>query len=146
MSQNHIHLLLADDDKDDCLLFKEALEELPVAAELTIVDNGEELMRSLTKLAGGLPSVIFLDLNMPRKNGFECLAEIKQSETLKDLTVVIFSTSLDPEVVNMHYTQGAQYYIRKPSEFPRLKEVIDTAITLTTNPGGSPTEKEKFII
>ena len=146
MSQTHIHLLLADDDKDDCLLFKEALEELPVSAELTMVDNGEELMRRLSKKAGELPSVIFLDLNMPRKNGFECLAEIKQSEKLKNLPVVIFSTSLDPEVVNMLYTRGAQYYIRKPSEFSRLKEVIDTAITLTLNTGGSPTEKEKFII
>ncbi|HET6557941.1 MAG TPA: hypothetical protein VFG54_11545, partial [Prolixibacteraceae bacterium] len=67
ISQN-FHVLLADDDKADCLHFKEALEELPVSARLTIVHNGEQLIEQLTKKGNKLPDVLFLDLNMPRKN------------------------------------------------------------------------------
>lgn len=62
-----INILLADDDKADCLLFKEALEELPVSASLTMVHDGEQLVEELTKEGNKLPDVLFLDLNMPRK-------------------------------------------------------------------------------
>ena len=72
------NILLADDDQDDCLLFKEALDELAITVQLTAVQNGEELMQLLNK-AEILPDLMFLDLNMPRKNGMECLFAIKQS-------------------------------------------------------------------
>ena len=141
-----IHLLLADDDKDDCLLFKEALDELRVPAELSEVSDGEQLMRLLVQKTDELPSIIFLDLNMPRKNGFECLTEIKQSGKLKDIPVIIFSTSYDKDVANLLYHQGAQYYIRKPSEVSKLKKVIRDALTLILEKNASPAERERFII
>lgn len=123
------HILLADDDKDDCLLFKNALEELPISAKLTTVHNGEQLMHMLNNEQ--LPDMLFLDLNMPRKNGFQCLSEIKQSEKLKRLPVIIYSTSFQKDIVNLLYKNGAQYYIRKPNEFSVIKELILHAITLT---------------
>lgn len=125
------HIFLADDDQDDCLLFKEALEELSLPVELTIVNNGEQLMEALNKDAP-LPDILFLDLNMPRKNGFECLSEIKQSEKLKGLPVVILSTSFNQNIINQLYTQGAQHYIRKPNEFSKLSAIIHRALTSTT--------------
>lgn len=146
MDKMLIHLLLADDDKDDCLLFKEALDELRVPAELSEVSDGEQLMRLLVQKTDELPSIIFLDLNMPRKNGFECLTEIKQSGKLKDIPVIIFSTSYDKDVANLLYHQGAQYYIRKPSEFSKLKKVIRDALTLILEKNASPAERERFII
>lgn len=85
-----INILLADDDKDDCLFFKEALEELEVVAQLTLVADGQQLMHRLRSDTDRLPDVLFLDLNMPRINGMECLAEIKQSEKLRQLPVIIF--------------------------------------------------------
>ena len=88
-----INILLADDDTADCVLFKDALEELPVSGNLTIVNNGEQLKEELTKKRNKLPDVLFLDLNMPRKSGFASLGEIKRSTELQNLPVIIFSTA-----------------------------------------------------
>jgi CheY-like chemotaxis protein len=77
MAADELRVLLADDDADDCLFFKEALEELPLSTSLTIVNDGDQLMKWLLKNTSRLPHVLFLDLNMPRKNGFECLTEIR---------------------------------------------------------------------
>src|SRR4051794_29242611 len=106
---NHRHVLLADDDEDDCLLFKDALDELTLPVKLTITNNGEQLMQLLGDPNAALPDIVFLDLNMPRKNGFECLTEIKESERLKQLPIVIFSTSFEEGMADLLYRQGAQH-------------------------------------
>ena len=119
-----INLLLADDDFDDCDLFKEALSELSIATSIMVVNDGEQLMRLLSELPGKLPDVLFLDLNFPKKAGFDCLAAIKRDEQLKSLFVVIFSTSVDERFAEDLYHHGAHYYICKPSEFSILKKQI----------------------
>lgn len=141
-------LLLADDDKDDCLFFKDALEELPIQAELTTVHDGEQLMQLLAEKDGvpPAPHVLFLDLNMPRKNGFEVLSELKLDDKLRLLPVIIFSTSFEQDVVNLLYKKGAQYYIRKPAEFAQLKKVIHQALLLATQVNGDQPAKEDFVI
>ncbi len=128
MSSNKLNILLADDDTDDCFFFKEALQELAIPIEFTAVHDGEELMRQLEDEISELPDILFLDLNMPRKNGFECLSEIKLSEKLKGLPVIIFSTSFEQEVVNLLYKNGAQHFIRKPSEFSQFKKIIQQSL------------------
>ena len=145
ISQN-INILLADDDKADCLLFKDALEELPVSARLTIVHNGEKVIEELTKKGNKLPDVLFLDLNMPRKNGFATLGEIKRNTGLQDLPVIIFSTSSELEAVKMVFRDAAHYYICKPADFTQLKKVIYEALTLITQKNHPMPLKENFII
>src|ERR1019366_5867845 len=120
----HLNILLADDDIDDCQFFEEALDELPISTHFTAVHDGEQLMQLLTNETNELPDILFLDLNMPRKNGFECLNEIKLNKKLQQLSVILFSTSLDQEVVNLLYKNGAQYFIRKPTEFPKFQRII----------------------
>jgi response regulator RpfG family c-di-GMP phosphodiesterase len=146
MNTQSINLLLADDDTDDCLFFKEALEELPLNISFSSVQDGEQLMKFLGKNGDTLPTVLFLDLNMPRKNGFECLNEIKSNTDLQQLPVIIFSTSFDQETVNNLYDNGAQYYIRKPAEFSKLKKVISEAILLSSEMHSSQPSKENFIL
>jgi CheY-like chemotaxis protein len=140
------YILLADDDMDDSILFKDILEELPLSTRLTTVFTGEQLMQLLKETTEQLPDILFLDLNMPRKNGFDCLSEIKQTEKLKLLSVVIFSTSFDPEVVNLLYKNGAQYYIRKPNNFGQLKKLIHQALILTAKTNSDYPTKEKFVL
>src|SRR4028118_19225 len=103
------HILLADDDVDDIMIFKEVLNELNLPVRLTTIDNGEKLMQLLQE-DEALPDVLFLDLNMPRKTGMECLKEIKSAEALRRLPVVIFSTSFKKETVDCLYESGAQFY------------------------------------
>ena len=139
-----LNILLADDDTDDCLFFKDAVEELKLPVQLTTVHDGEELMHHLLSIAN-LPHAIFLDLNMPRKSGFECLAKIKSDPILKNIPVVIFSTSYDQEKANLLYDEGAHYYICKPSDFEELKIVLHRAITLLSQ-NNLQVSKENFYI
>jgi CheY-like chemotaxis protein len=141
-----VHLLLADDDLDDCLFFQEALEELTIVTNLTTVNDGVQLMDFLNAAATALPDALFLDLNMPRKSGFECLTELKGNESVKGIPVVIFSTSLDPEVVNTLYNNGAHYYIRKPGDFNILKRVIEEATSRIDKNKSQRPDRIDFII
>ncbi len=146
MRNEKLSILLADDDRDDCIFFKEALEELPVNAALTTVNDGVQLIQHLTKHPDPLPNVLFLDLNMPRKNGFECLNEIKSNDQLKQLPVIVFSTSFDKGIADRLYEKGAHFYIRKPAEFPNLKKVILKSITLIAANKNAQPSKEEFVI
>lgn len=146
MSTTPLNLLLADDDFDDRFFFKEALEELPVSAKLTTVNDGIQLMQLLSANEIPLPDALFLDLNMPRKSGFECLAEIKIIDKLMNLPVIIYSTSLNIEVVDLLYLKGANYYIRKPGEFGKLKKVLSEAVELISQNKSAQPERGKFIL
>lgn len=146
MIPQNLIIFLADDDRDDCIFFKDALEELPVSAHLTIANDGEQLMQKLIEKINELPHVLFLDLNMPRKNGFECLSEIKHSDKLKQIPVIIFSTSFEQDVADLLYKNGAHYYIRKPAEFSQLKKVIDQALRLVTADNLMQPAKENFLL
>lgn len=146
MHTTALNLLLADDDMDDCFFFQEALEELIVSAKLTTVNDGVKLMQLLAAKETQLPDALFLDLNMPRKGGFECLSEIKIIDKLMNLPVIIYSTSLNMEVVELLYQKGAHYYIRKPGEFDKLKKVILEAITLISQSKLTQPARDKFIL
>jgi CheY-like chemotaxis protein len=139
-------LLLADDDLDDCIFFKEALDDLSLNTSLVTVHDGDELMKWLLNKENDFPELLFLDLNMPRKSGYECLMEIKQNERLKYLPVIIFSTSFDQTVVNSLFDQGALYYIRKPGEFSKLREVIQTVLTLISDTDHKQPSQKMFVI
>ena len=130
MNTKKLNILLADDDLDDCNFFKEALEALPVTTNLTTVNDGEQLMNYLLENTDHLPHVLFLDINMPRKNGFECLSDIKHHDKLKDLPVVMFSTSNVQDKIKILFKTGADVYIHKPSNFAQLVQVIHHALPL----------------
>jgi CheY-like chemotaxis protein len=146
MNSKQLNILLADDDADDCLFFKEALVELPMSMNLIAVHDGEQLMHLLINETIDLPDILFLDLNMPRKNGFECLSEIKSSEKLKRLPVIVFSTSFEQEVVNRLYSNGAHYFIRKPSEFSQYKKIIQQSLELVDQGVLTKPAREDFVL
>ena len=130
MKLNGLTILLADDDDDDCFFFKKAVTACVPIHNFNAVHDGEQLMRLLTDETNELPDVLFLDLNMPRKNGFECLTEIKQNQKLKNLPVVIFSTSSSHDDMLLLLRTGADVYIRKPSNFEQLVQVIQHALPI----------------
>ena len=131
-----LNILLADDDIDDRSFFEKALKEVSISNHLTTVNDGEQLMKYLADNSEQLPNILFLDLNMPRRTGFECLVEIRENETLKDLTVIIFSTSYPQDksyelgMISHLFQLGARVYIRKPTDFNQLKQLIDHALRM----------------
>ena len=122
------------------------MEELQLQAKFTVVHDGEQLMQLLAKNSDELFDVLFLDLNMPRKNGFACLEEIKRNPKLKALPVIIFSTSFNQNIADRLYENGAHYYICKPADFSQLKKLIGQAIALVAKENNQQPSKEKFLL
>lgn len=144
--EKELTIILAEDDSADRLLFEEALQEIPAKTRLTTVSNGEELLKWLSQNKDVLPDVLFLDLNMPRKNGFAALGEIKRDHNLQDLPVFIFSTANDQERIKQVYKDAAHYYIRKPIKFRELKQLIYKSLKLVADDNISLPDKENFIL
>ncbi len=129
-----INILLADDDYEDRVFFEKALNEIPIPITHHCVKNGELLMKYLYTNKGPLPDVLFLDLSMPLKTGFECLAEIKESDKLKELNVVMLTASftrsddLEDMLISTLTGMGAIHYIRKTSNMEQFKAVIQQTL------------------
>ncbi|MBK7711778.1 MAG: response regulator [Bacteroidales bacterium] len=145
MNLKTVNILLADDDSDDCFFFKKALEDLMLPANLTIVNDGEQLMNYLTLNTSNPPDILFLDLSMPRKNGLECISEIKRNKLLRNLAVVILSTSNSNETINNVFRRGVNVYIHKPGDFEQLKQVIHHALPIVSEKESSESQV-KYIL
>ena len=139
-------VLLADDDKDDREDFIEAFKGLKMNTEVQIVKNGSQLMEYLKDATHPLPHLLFLDLNMPKKSGLECLKEIKQIERLKNLTVVIFSTSTSQNDIEDTFLNGANIYIKKPAHLTVLKKILSHVLTLNWQYHTSGLNRENFLL
>jgi CheY-like chemotaxis protein len=130
MKHELLRVFLADDDEDDCMLFEDALQDIDQKIELIISRDGVELMNTLQEKVPPPPHVLFLDLNMPRKNGFECLKEIKLHGEYKNIPIVVLSTSNENEHIQRTFEDGANLYARKPGNFLLLKKLIEHVLTI----------------
>jgi response regulator RpfG family c-di-GMP phosphodiesterase len=139
-----LNVLLADDDIDDRHFFDKVLKTLPILTQLATVEDGEKLMTYLSENSGKLPDILFLDLNMPRKNGSECLSEIKHDEKLKRLPVIIYSTHKHEKHADLLYKKGAHYYIRK-TDMIELAKVLHYILNLMVENKFARPAKDKFI-
>lgn len=146
MENDILHILLADDDEDDRTFFKEALQEIKVKTKVTLVNDGMQLMNYLNQPGIHLPNVVFLDLNMPLKNGMDCLIEIRKNNRLKDLAIAIYSTSSSEEYIEEAFVRGANIYIRKPDDFAVLKVILEQVVNLNWQYHTSGLKKENFLL
>ena len=133
MKRRVLTILMADDDEDDCLLAQEALIESHLANNLHIVCDGEQLMDYLYRRdkyrdidLSPRPGLILLDLNMPKKDGREALKQIKADANLRQIPIVILTTSKADEDIYRSYDLGANSFITKPVTFSGLVEVMKT--------------------
>ena len=133
-------VLIAEDNEDDYLLTRDAFLEAGLPVELLWVKDGEELMDFLKR---DIPELILLDLNMPKKNGKEALAEIKSNKRLKRVPVVAFSTSGSDHDVQSTFDLGINSYIQKPVGFDRYVRVLTSLyqywFETSRIPSGQPT-------
>jgi CheY-like chemotaxis protein len=128
MNNDPFNIVLADDDEGDRLLFIEALKDLKIKVDVNTVNDGVYLMEYLAKEDTPLPFLLFLDLNMPRKNGLQCLKEIRATEKLREVPVAIYSTSSTEADIEKTFLNGANVYIKKPNDFSSLKEVLHKVV------------------
>lgn len=146
MKNTMLRILLADDDEGDRLIFKEALEELEIKNSIHTVNNGMQLMEYLTKKDTDLPDLIFIDLNMPRKNGLECLKEIRGNEMFKNISIAVYSTSALEKDIQETFRAGANVYIKKPSNFAMLKQLLFKAVAATYLSPGETVRRVNFFL
>lgn len=146
MQKHALYILLADDDEDDRLFFKDAFEEIKIQTNINFVHDGMQLMDHLMDSDNKLPDILFLDLNMPKKTGKECLIEIKKTERLKDLIIAIYSTSASEEDIEDTFVQGANIYIKKPSDFNALKKIINEVVTVNWHYHTSGLNRDNFLL
>jgi CheY-like chemotaxis protein len=148
MSSDNGHvlsILLADDDPDDQLFFRDAIASLHVPVPIKMVNDGDQLITWLLNPATTLPDILFLDLNMPFKNGFQCLAEIRNDGRLNGLFVAIYSTTANPSEIEKAFKGGANLFISKPNTFTGLKQMLTKILNLDLKIY-SPPQLTKFVL
>lgn len=119
--------LLADDDADDAFLFCEAIGLLGPAVECRTAENGSGLFKQLSETGDSMPDMIFLDINMPVMNGWDCLVKLKENELYRPITTIMYSTSSNPRDVEKAYELGAALFITKPDNFNELCRILRAA-------------------
>jgi CheY-like chemotaxis protein len=139
-------ILLVDDDADDRNTFKDALSELKINTNLTLLEDGRHLLEYLQNPANKIPDILFLDLNMPYKTGVECLIEIRQYPEFNDLSIAIYSTSSTEKDIEETFINGANIYIRKPNNFTELKRVLNDVVNTNFQFHNSGLNKETFLL
>lgn len=122
-------IYLVDDDQDDREMFTAALSLIDTDVKLIEFNDGQQLMDTLTKDLSIFPDFIFLDLNMPKCGGMECIERMVQLDLLSKTTVAVLSTSSNPDSIEKARLLGANYYIVKPTSFSNLKSFIAKALS-----------------
>jgi CheY-like chemotaxis protein len=126
--KKQVEILLVEDNPADIRLVREALKENKILNNLSVVEDGIEAMEFLRKkgkyVSSPRPDMILLDLNLPRKNGREVLAEVKADENLRRIPVVIMTISDDEKDILLTYNLHANCYVKKPLDFEQFNKIV----------------------
>lgn len=122
------HIFLVDDDEDDRLFFMEAMQEIDASIQCSLAENGKKALQRLQTL-DTLPDLIFMDINMPELNGFECLKELKKCPLLQTIPVIMLSTSVSHKDIDHSNALGAKMFFTKPSSYTKLCELLKKIVT-----------------
>ncbi len=145
-NKNYVEILLVDDDQDDRNIFSDALSELKIETNLTMLEDGRDLVSFLEDPKRKLPDILFLDLNMPYKSGVECLIDIRKIEKFRNLSIAIYSTSTSEKDMEDTFINGANIYIKKPNDFTKLKKVLNDVVSINWQFHTSSLNKETFLL
>ncbi|PXY43549.1 response regulator [Flavobacterium hydrophilum] len=121
---NDITIFYTDDDEDDLSIFADAVESLKKKIILQTYTGGDKLLNAIYN-SSQMPNIIFLDLNMPGKNGFDVLTELRDNKNKIDIPVIIFSTSNEPGIIEKCRSLGANYFVTKPILMNDIIKIID---------------------
>ena len=145
MKIDELHIVLAEDDRDDRLFFKNAFKGLKIDNKLTICEDGIALMDYLNAV-DPVPHILFLDLNMPGKNGMECLKELRANQRYADLSIAIYTSLKSPTIGEETLLQGANVFIRKPNEPEDLKKILQEVIYINWQYMTDGLNKDNFML
>ncbi|AWH86586.1 response regulator [Flavobacterium album] len=145
MYPDKLHLVLAEDDQDDRLFFKNVFDKLRLSHTLDVCEDGIALMNYLNT-AEKIPDIIFLDLAMPGKSGIECLKEIKRNPRLREITIAIYTSFNIPTLAEEAFILGANVFIKKPDDHEELRKILSETIYINWQYITDGLDKENFIM
>jgi DNA-binding response OmpR family regulator len=140
---NDFKVILAEDDTDDALIFELAIKELNLKVDLNFVNNGEKLLDILRHY---LPDIIFLDIEMPCKNGIACIVEIRKNRALDTVPVIMISSHTNHKYIDDSYLNGANYYLIKGNSVKQLSENLKKIFIIDWRNLPYNSTKDKFVI
>ena len=141
-----IRVLLVDDDDDDRADFISVFAGLRMNTSVETLKDGAALMKHLIDESVKLPHILFLDLNMPKKSGLECLIAIKKIDRLKDITIAIYSTSSSQKDIEDTFVNGANIYIKKPAHMTMLKKILMHVLAINWQYHTSGLNRDNFLL
>ncbi|WP_228027880.1 response regulator [Costertonia aggregata] len=141
-----LKILLVDDDEDDRQFFADALDSLDMNTELVQLTDGEACLEYMNLYKNDGPNLLFLDLNMPIMNGFQCLERIRQQAEFNDVTIAIYSTSGAEKDIDETFNKGANIYLKKPASFQDLKNSLRQVIKTNWTYQKNDFSKENFLL
>ena len=141
-----LNIALADDDEDDRLFFQEAIDDISIRTKLSMFNDGQELMDYLNLPKIILPNLVFLDLNMPIKNGMQCLKEIRANPALDRVCIAIYSTSCSEKDIEDTFVHGANIYLNKPNNFSKLRDSIEKVLQINWQYHTSNLNRDNFLL
>ncbi|WP_018615419.1 response regulator [Segetibacter koreensis] len=144
MKNSSINILIADDDNDDVLMLTEALQDNLPSCKCIHKQDGIAALRHIKTDVN--PDIVFLDVNMPLKDGINCLKDIYNHNLLPTTPIVIWSTSQNMKDIKIADEYGAAFYIIKPTSFSEFKKIIKRAIELLGKPKSERVDKSNFVL
>jgi CheY-like chemotaxis protein len=141
---SNLHIVLADDDMDDSFIFNAAVEQSNHPIKLTVTEDGQKLLNYLESET--LPDIIFLDINMPFRNGIECLATIRANKKFDKVPVVMYSTTNNKLNVEACYDGGATLYVVKPNTFEEVDRMVKKICSKDWVSNMQVPPKEQFLV
>jgi CheY-like chemotaxis protein len=144
-TMQRMKIYLAEDDQDDVDIFKEALQAVCPGCELTVSKNGKDILKKLTDGDADLPDLMFLDVNMPVMNGLDCLKNLKELPLLKNIPVIILTTSAAQLTIEVAYRLGARLFVEKPTNMEHLVKMLGTVLCADWDAHTCPVDMKKFV-
>jgi len=130
MYRGKLYVVMADENKDDLIFFRQAFKEVKVKHELLRFNDCYELI-SYLKLTEEAPHLVFLDFNMPGKSVLQCIKEIRNTKKLHDIVIAIYNTSSTYDDVENTFISGANVYIKKPGSYSAFKKILEEVLSLS---------------
>jgi DNA-binding response OmpR family regulator len=146
MSHSVLSILLTDDNVNEHLFFKYAIKNINENIKVQSFSSGKVLLDYLNDGTSPLPDILFLDVNMPLKNGTECLAEIRAMKDLTELPIVMYSTSDSAEDVDKAYENGANLYVKKPIGIDELRQMLSKVFDIYQENKLKPGSRNEFLV
>ena len=145
-TETTLNILLADDNENEHFFFKHAVKRLNIPADLHTVDGGVALMKYMSNDRNKLPHILFLDINMPLKNGKECLASLRSDPKFDEVSIVMYSTSDAQKDIDETYDLGADLYLQKPTVMGDLPVILKAVFAKYRSSNFKPKSRDKYLI